>query len=65
MGHPEGRASYIPDRKGKGQSDFSDWPLLMPATTGVPGEPGFGSLGWSDLLSHTLSRAVQSAHGLT
>jgi hypothetical protein len=22
-------------KKGKGQSDFSDWPLFMPATTGV------------------------------
>jgi hypothetical protein len=25
--------------KGKGQSDFSDWPLFMPATTGVYPEP--------------------------
>jgi hypothetical protein len=32
----------------------------MPAT-GVPGEPGRGSLGGRDLLSHTLSRAVPSA----
>ena len=23
-------------KKGKGQSDFSDWPLLMPATTYAP-----------------------------
>jgi hypothetical protein len=31
------------------------WPLFMPAT-GVPGEPGFGSLGGNELLSHALSR---------
>jgi hypothetical protein len=37
--------------KGKGQSDFSDWPLFNAG---------------NDLLSHTLSRAVQSAlRGLT
>src|SRR6204780_1809341 len=39
------------DEKGKGQSDFSDWPLLMPATTYAP--------------TH-LARAVPSAlRGLT
>jgi hypothetical protein len=38
-------------KKGKGQSDFSDWPLFNAG---------------NDLLSHTLSRAVQSARrGLT
>jgi hypothetical protein len=29
----DGRAAT---EKGKGQSDFSDWPLLMPATTYSP-----------------------------
>jgi len=43
------RATFKP--KGKGQSDFSDWPLLMPATTYAP--------------TH-LARAVPSAlRGLT
>src|SRR5580698_896687 len=46
-----GLASVAQNPKGKGQSDFSDWPLLMPATTYAP--------------TH-LARAVPSAlRGLT
>jgi hypothetical protein len=47
-----GRPPHIhSNQKGKGQSDFSDWPLFMPATTYAP--------------TH-LARAVPSAlRGLT
>jgi hypothetical protein len=45
------RLTFIRSQKGKGQSDFSDWPLFMPATTYAP--------------TH-LARAVPSAlRGLT
>gem|GEM_PF-5425196 len=30
------KVTGIIKKKGKGQSDFSDWPLLMPATTYSP-----------------------------
>jgi hypothetical protein len=33
------KAISLGQRKGKGQSDFSDWPLFMPATTAVYPEP--------------------------
>jgi len=45
-------------KKGKGQSDFSDWPLLMPATTGF-------ILSEVDQLPHTFACSIIGPAGFT